>query len=102
MEKPAEKKPAQIASDDRGLATLLRVGRVFDELDRRLQSSLPESSRGHIRVACVDGDCLVLTAESSAWASRARLEAETLLQAARQIWPENLRHTRIIVHTPAQ
>jgi hypothetical protein len=97
MEKPAEKKPGQIASGDRGLAALLRMGRVYDELDRRLQPSLPEGSRGHIRVACVEGDCLVLAAESSAWASRARLEAETLLQAARTCWPDNLRRTRIIV-----
>ncbi len=101
MEKPAEKKPGQIASGDRALSALLRMGRVYDELDRRLQPSLPEGSRGHIRVACIDGDCLVLAATSSAWASRARLEAETLLQAARGFWPEDLNRTRIIVYAKA-
>jgi hypothetical protein len=100
MEKRAEKAIDQVSSGDKRLATLLRAGRIFDELDRRLQPELAENSRGHIQVACVDGDCLVLAATSPAWASRARLEAPGLLEVARKIWPEDLRRTRVIVAPP--
>lgn len=97
MESSSEKDLTSIVGSDRGLSTLLRAGRMFDELDRRLQPKLPESARGRIQVACVDGDCLVLSAESSAWGTRARLFAPELLEAAREVWPKELRTWRVIV-----
>jgi hypothetical protein len=92
-----EKDLTSIVSGDQRLSALLRAGRMFDELDRRLQTELPESARGSIQVACVEGDCLVLAAESPAWATRARLFAPTLLEAARSIWPQELKIWRVIV-----
>lgn len=97
MESRSEKDLASIVGNNRELSTLLRAGRMFDELDRRLQPMLPESLRGKVQVACVDEDVLVLAAESSAWGSRARLHASELLEAARQIWPNELTSWRVIV-----
>jgi hypothetical protein len=99
MEFRKEKDLAGIVGSDRTLSTLLRAGRMFDELDRRLQPVLSETLRGKVQVACVDGDYLVLAADSPAWATRARLEAPVLLEAAREIWPRDLNHWRVIVRT---
>ena len=77
----------RVAGGDRRLASLLRASQAFEALDARLRPHLSESSRGNIRVACVEGDCLVLAAASSAWASRARLEAQNLLEHAKELWP---------------
>ncbi|MCH8476579.1 MAG: DUF721 domain-containing protein [Wenzhouxiangella sp.] len=93
----AEKDLAAVSAADRGLAGLLRLARAFEALDQRLQPLLPEPARGRIQVACIEGDTLVLAAASPTWSSRARLEAPRLLEAAAQIWPTPLRHTRIIV-----
>jgi hypothetical protein len=95
-----EKNANQIAGEDRRLATLMRAAGAFEALDRRIQPVLPESARGHIRVACVEDDCLVVAADSPAWASRARLQAVSILEAARQIWPDELTRARIIVIEP--
>lgn len=92
-----EKDLAGIVSADGRLSALIRASRMFDELDRRLQPQLPESLRGKVQVACVDEDVLVIAAASSAWASRARLEAPNMLEAAREIWPQDLRNWRVIV-----
>ncbi len=97
MNDRGEKSVSAVASDDRRMASLLRASGAFEALDSRLQTHLGEAARGNIRVACVDGNCLVLAAASPAWASRARLEAENLLDQAKQIWPGELTKTRIIV-----
>jgi hypothetical protein len=97
MEFRSEKDLAGIVGSDRTLSALLRAGKMFDELDRHLQPVLSDTLRGHAQVACVDGECLVLAADSPAWASRARLEAPALLEAARKIWPRELNNWRVIV-----
>ena len=92
-----EKDLNAISSAHRGLSGMLRQARAFEALDARLQPLLPDNARGHIRVACVEGDTLILAATSPTWSSRARLEAPTLLEAAASLWPTPLKSTRIIV-----
>ncbi|TVQ34615.1 MAG: DUF721 domain-containing protein [Wenzhouxiangella sp.] len=92
-----EKDVGMVSAGHRGLAGLLRRARAFEALDARLQPLLPENARGQIRVACVEGETLVLAATSPAWSSRARLEAPRLLEAAADLWPTELRSTRVIV-----
>jgi len=90
-----------IADKDRQLSALMRAARAFDALDQRVQAVLSDSSRGRVRVACVNGRQLVLAAESPAWATRARLEADTCLQTARQVWPQDITSVKVIVqHRP--
>lgn len=97
MTQGAEKLPIDIVSASDPLQRLVRAQRVFEALDKKIQPMLSESARGRIRVACVDNSTLVLAAASSAWASRARLEADRALETARTIWPEELTGVRVIV-----
>ncbi len=97
MEEKSEKNLDQVAGADRRLNSLLKAGRLFEEIDRAVQPALPEQARGKIQVACIEDDCLVLAAASPAWASRARLVASTLLAEANRHLPEPLKGTRVIV-----
>lgn len=95
--KVAERSLERIASEDLGLSRLLELARGFEALDARLQARLPESMRGHVRLACIEGECLVLAAASPAWASRARLTADELLAEANRHVDGRLARTRVIV-----
>ncbi len=97
MEKKSEKSLDDIAGNSQRLVNLLNAGRLFDELDRLVQPLLPEQARGQIQVACVEDDYLVLAAASPAWASRARLLADTLLNEVNRHLDQPLRRTRVIV-----
>lgn len=96
MQRP-ESSARDIAGKDRQLSALMRAARAFEALDRRVQEVLSESSRGRVRVACVDKGQLVLAAESPAWATRARLEADTCLETARAVWPQDISSVKVIV-----
>jgi len=100
MERP-EHSATEIASQDRRLSALMRAAKAFEALDARIQPALSERARGQVRVACVDGDQLVLSAASAAWATLARLEAGACLEAARAVWPSELRSVKVIVQKPA-
>lgn len=100
MRNPGDK-PARdvgdIAADSPGLAGALRAARAYRELNRRLAPGLPESARDAVRVACVEGDCLVIAAASPTWASRARMLAPELLEQAAALWPQALNEWRVVV-----
>ena len=70
-------------SQDKGLGDVIQHARDMGDLVQILQDSLPESQRNAISAANIrdDGE-LVILASSSAWASRLRYEADTLLAAA--------------------
>lgn len=87
----------EIAGQNQRLAALLRAASAFETLEKHVLAEIGEESRDQIRVACVEGDTLVLSVQTPAWASRARLEAAGLLRAARSLWPTELRHWRVIV-----
>ncbi len=97
MHDKSEKSLHQVVGGNRGLDKLLKAGRLFEELDRVVQPILPEQARGRIQVACIEEDCLVLAAASPAWASRARLLADTALAEANRHLPDPLKRTRVIV-----
>ncbi len=97
MEAAAEKALGEVVSTAPQLAGLIRAQRLFEALDGAIQPGLSEPLRRHLRVACVDQGTLVLAAQSSAWASRARLEAAAALDAARALWPGPIRQVKVIV-----
>lgn len=86
-----------IARAQGGLGQALRRAESYMALNARLVELIPERARGEIMIACVDGDCLVIAAVSSARATQARLLATSLLEAARKHWPAALARTRVIV-----
>ena len=96
-EQPGARRVGAIAGDRGGSARALRQARAYLALNTRLQARIPENARSRIAIACVEGDCLVIAAASPASASQARLLADSLLEAARDHWPDSLTRTRIIV-----
>ena len=86
-----------IAGKDRQLSTLMRAAQAFQALDQHIQPILSDRARGRVRVACVDQDQLVLAAQSPTWASLARLEAEACLEAARAVWPREIKSVKVVV-----
>ena len=95
--KPSMASVQQIARRESGLGSAIRQAEAFIELNQRIQPALPADVRESIRVACIEGDCLVIAAASSVWATRARMLAEDMLAAANQLWPQPLKTTRVIV-----
>lgn len=71
-------------SQDSGLGELIQHARDMGDLVQILQNSLPEEQRAAISAANIrdDGE-LVILASSSAWASRLRYEADSLLATVR-------------------
>lgn len=97
MERAAEKSLSEAISGTSPLSRLLRAERLFAALDAQIQPCLSDLARGQLRVACVQDETLVLAAQSSAWATQARLEAQNALAAAQQVWPAPISKVRVIV-----
>jgi len=99
MEKSSADRAAHIVEKSPHLAGLVKAAAALDRLEREItrQMGAGDQDQDHIRIARIDGDCLVLAATSPAWASRARLAAADYLEAARAVWPSALRQTRVIV-----
>ncbi len=67
-----------------GLGDIIRHARDMGELVQMLQKALPENHASGIAAANIrDDGVLVILARSSAWASRLRFEADSLVAAAR-------------------
>lgn len=101
MDKPNARPVQAVLNGNRSLAALLRAGKAFDELEKRLRPHMSEISRETVRVACVEGDTLILSVTTPAWATRARMEAPRLLQEAQAIWPTPLRQFQVIIEDRA-
>ncbi|MEX2498365.1 MAG: DciA family protein [Wenzhouxiangellaceae bacterium] len=86
-----------IARAQGGIGPGLRRAEAYLALNERVRALIPEGARGEITIACVERDCLVIAAASSARAAQARLLADSLLEAVRNHWPEELARTRVIV-----
>ena len=63
----------------------LRRAMWLEAVDRELRSKLPVALAPHIRVANVAQGRLSLRTHVAAWANRARLQSDDILQAARSI-----------------
>lgn len=88
---------SEIARQQPGLAAALRRAESYLALNRRIAVLLPAELRGKVGVACIEDDCLIVAATTPELATRARLNAGKLLEAARRFWPSPLRRSRIIV-----
>lgn len=78
-------------------SALLREVQAYAELNRRIRDSIPESARGEIGIARIDGGCVVIAAATPARATQARLAADSILGAARSHWPGRLDSSRVVV-----
>lgn len=87
----------EIARGQPGMARALRMAEACIALNVRLQPLLPDSARGQVRVACIEGTTLLIACASSAWAARARMLAESLLDEARRHWPAPLEEIRVFI-----
>jgi len=96
-EQSRARRASTIEGDRSGPGQALRKARAYLALNARVQALIPDTARGRIAIACVEDDCLVIAASSSASASQARLLADSLLEAACHHWPERLTRTRVIV-----
>lgn len=68
----------------------------FGALDRVLRTAVGEPLAGHVRLAAVRDGCVVVQAESSAWASRLRFAAPAVLRAlGAEPGFENVRSLRV-------
>jgi hypothetical protein len=94
---PDTRRVGTIARQPGDLGALLRRTEAYIALNARIAEAIPASARGEIGIACVEGDCLVIAAASSARATQARLAAEAILEAARRCWPAPLARARIVV-----
>ncbi len=97
LEHPLARQATEIASGDRKLGQIMRLAGAFERLDAHLRAELPASARPHVRIVRIDGSCLVIAADSSAWAMRARTLAAGLLAQAQAMWPGKLDRTRVVV-----
>ncbi|MEM1081422.1 MAG: DciA family protein [Pseudomonadota bacterium] len=90
-----------IAQDQSGLGSAIRQANAFQALNERILPRLPESLRLHVRVACIEQGVLMLAAESSAWLTQARLYSDSILEAARDLWPQAIHRVELFVATEA-
>ncbi len=86
-----------IARGASGLQQALRRAETYLALNARIAPELPEALRAHLRVACIEGETLVLAAGSPAWATQARMHQARLLSAAQALWPERLSNVRVMI-----
>ena len=66
------------------VADLVTQGRYLSYLTKRFRRVLSENIAPHIHVAGVRGNILIITASSSAWATRIKLQARELALLASQ------------------
>lgn len=86
-----------IAQRQPGLGSAMRQAEAYLELNRRIQPSLPPDVRENVRIACVEGDCLMIAAASPVWATRARMLANDILNATNRLWPRPLKSAQVFI-----
>ena len=67
------------------IAAIRRQTALLEEATRTLNASLPPRLHGHWQVASLSADALIVTAESSVWATPLRAYQSALLEAAAQL-----------------
>ena len=68
-----------------GAADPLKRAEWLASLDHQLRIALPLQLAAHVRLANVDGNRLVYSADGPAWSSRLRLSGDAILEAARSL-----------------
>ncbi len=101
MTEKAEKGMSELTglhrAKDPALANLLRMSHRYEAIDKEIQVVLSPRIQGHLAVACVRDTELVVAVDSSAWVSRAHLEAQEILKAARKAWDHPLASVKVVV-----
>lgn len=86
MQKNSAKSINQVLSGDcGGLRALVVRARQLHQLTALLRRHLPVAMRDHCTVSGVDGQTLIVCADSAAWASKLRFHAPTLVPAMRAL-----------------
>ncbi len=78
------------------LGSLVARARAYGQLEQRILRAVPGMEPNRIRVACIRERCLVLSADSPTWATRARTLSGPILAEAARHWPTPLDEVRII------
>ena len=73
-----------LVSPESGLQTLLEKAAILQQLTSSLRQQLDPQLGKHLNVANIRGNVLVITGDSSAWITRARFHAPTILSFVRQ------------------
>jgi len=63
---------------------LMAAGRRLARADRALEAALDPSLRGHVTVARVSRDSVILVADSPVWSSRVRFQSPAVLEHLRR------------------
>jgi hypothetical protein len=77
---------------------IVQKARDAECLTARVQRLLPEDLAAHLVGARLDDGCLVLMADSSAWAARLKYHARDLLVPLREVCDTEIVRTRVRVH----
>jgi hypothetical protein len=86
-----------LSSPGGSLAALLRQGRKLQTLERRLHSVLDPALAAEVRVAALEGDCLVLVTARAGVAARLRTEARDLARELRNVGVPSVHEIRVRV-----
>ncbi|WP_083560160.1 DciA family protein [Oceanococcus atlanticus] len=66
-----------------------------------LETRLPRAFIGHVQVACIDGDRLVLCTDSPLWSSDLRYRSALILKSVNSCYGLNLSQCKILVRPQA-
>lgn len=71
------------------------------KLQSLIEAQLPRAFRGHVQVACIEGDSLVLCTDSPLWASDLRYRQALILKSVNSHYSQGLRRCKIQVRPGA-
>jgi hypothetical protein len=77
---------------------IVQKARDAESLTARVQRLLPADLAAHLVGVRLDDGCLVLMADSSAWAARLKYHARDLMIPLREVCDAELLRTRVRVH----
>ncbi|AGY92479.1 hypothetical protein SPICUR_07595 [Spiribacter curvatus] len=83
------------------IAAIRRQTALLEQATRTLNASLPPRLHGHWQVAALSADALVITAESSVWATPLRAYQSGLLEAATALISVQPKRLQIRLAAPA-
>lgn len=70
---------------DAQLKNLLKMSRQWQKIDRQIKQMLPHNLHAHVQTACIENNCLILSAANSMAASRLRMITPALLPQLQKI-----------------
>ncbi|MGJ8668167.1 MAG: DciA family protein [Oceanococcus sp.] len=74
---------------------------LHNQIQALIESRLPKAFIGHVQVACIDGDSLVLCTDSPLWSSDLRYRSALILKSVNSCYQLKLQHCKILVRPKA-